>query len=108
MRIQDHAIASVEDAEFVVTPWPHLALREFLPWDYYAELLAHWPVEADWRELVYPDQRKPDGTYRRRQLMLTETVTLAAGPERMVSTGRLSQISSRKRLPSPLTTIKGA
>lgn len=76
MSIEHQAIVSVEKAELVVTPWPHLALRDFLPWDYYAELLAHWPVEADWRELVYPDQRKPDGTYRRQQLMLTETDVL--------------------------------
>lgn len=71
-RITDTALGSVERADLEITPWPHLVVHNFLPWDYYAQLLAHWPTR-DWRELNYPDQRKPDGHFRRQQLMLTQT-----------------------------------
>jgi hypothetical protein len=70
-KIQHRAVDAIENAQLVHGPWPHLEIQDFLPWDFYAELLAHWPTEG-WKELVYPDQRKPDGSYRRQQLMLSE------------------------------------
>lgn len=76
-NIQDTALRSIEAAELCPSPWPHLEVHDFLPWDFYAQLLAHWPgPDEAWKELIYPDQRKPDGTYRRKQLMLTEVAVL--------------------------------
>lgn len=84
VTIQHRAVEAIEKAEFFPTPWPHIVIRDFLPWNYYAELLAEWP-DRDWKELVYPDQKKPDGTYRRKQLMLTETDQLRELREAMIS-----------------------
>ncbi len=53
----------------ITDPWPHLVIDEFLPTDTYEELLENWPTEG-WKELKHPDQQKPDGTFRRKQLLL--------------------------------------
>lgn len=75
MTILSHALRSIEAAPLDVVPWPHLEISGFLPWDFYARLLADWPTEG-WEELVYPDQKKPDGHYRRKQLDLTKSELL--------------------------------
>lgn len=59
----------VEDGIMVNDPWPYLVFADFLPSHRYDNLLEDWPTD-NWQELVYPDQLKDDGHYRRKQQTL--------------------------------------
>jgi len=71
-EIERWMIESVETrSELHESPFVHAHLRDFLPPDVYTELTQNWP-DTGWQELVHPDQLKPDGTYRRRQLRVLD------------------------------------
>lgn len=64
--IAQHLALAVSDSMTIAEPWHHVEFASILPWRDYDLLVRDWP-EANWDELIYPDQLKPDGHYRRRQ-----------------------------------------